>query len=166
MKRSLTTLFAILAITQGVVRAQDVYFAAIRTDGGRGIITGLLYRVSDSTIEVMPGRIRRDMSLIHMKDPLSIPIHIIREVSVRRIRPSIMIILESVLMTTGAAVFSMAAAPNSPRLWLPVYFTTYISMLSAYAAILVRTYKPKDHFFREELEERSIMKDERSIARN
>ncbi|HZY78805.1 MAG TPA: hypothetical protein VFE50_04735 [Cyclobacteriaceae bacterium] len=164
MRHTLTALFSILTIT--LVSAQEMYFAAIRTEGGRGVITGLLFRVNDSTVEILPGRVRRDMSLVHMKETLHIPIRVIRDVSLRRVRPSGMVILESLLISTAAAVISVAAVPNNPRMWLPMYFGTSITMLSAYAAIIIKTYKPKDHFFREELEERSIVKDERSIASN
>jgi hypothetical protein len=166
MSYSLKTLFALLVICQVKACAQDVYFAAIRTDGGRGVITGFLYRVGDSTVEVMPGRTRRDMAKIPSEKALSIPIRVIRDVSVRRMRPSAAIILESAAMSAASAAISIAVAPNSPKFWLPIYIGTSITMLTTYAAIMVKTYRPKDHFFREELEERAIVKDERSIARN
>jgi len=164
MRLTLTALFTILAIT--AAGAQEMYFAAIRTDGGRGIITGLLYRVNDSTVEIMPGRIRRDMSLIHQKKTLAIPIRVIKEVSLRRVRAAGIVILESVLISTAAVVLSIAVVPNNPKMWLPVYFASSLAMLTAYAAIIIKTYRPQDHFFREELEERSLVKDERSIASN
>jgi hypothetical protein len=146
---------------------KDVYFAAISTEGGKkGVIFGFLYKVGDSTVVIIPGRRRKDIAKIGTTEPLVVPIDVISRVAVRKVRRSGVIFLESLLLGVVAGSITTIVAVNYPRLWLPALLVAEFGVLYAYTSLIIRTYSPEDHFFREKLEDKAIMKDERSIAGN
>ena len=166
MKRYLLLFTLATAIAAQDVAAQDVYFAAIATGGKKAVIFGFLYKVGDSTVEIIPSRRRKDLKNIGNMEPVAIPIHVIEKVATRKVRHPLRVMLDVLLMGSVAGTATTIVVFNYPRLWLPALVASEFLVLWAYAGLEVNSYSPSDLFFREKLEDKALVKDERSIVLN
>lgn len=144
--------------------ATPVYLASVRTVESRTWITGFLYQVNDSSIVITPGVLKNQVKAIGSQPMITIPLRLIRSVSIRRVKTLARTLTETTLVYTASAIVTVSLIPRSPKIAVTAGIITGLGSLIGYSVLTVRVFSSSDHFFREKLEEYSIVKDARSIS--
>jgi hypothetical protein len=151
MKKTAILLMALLLVIFTASHARkkdnDAYRVAIKLHVGGQPITGFLHSINDSLITIIPGIGGKKGIKMAMEHPqmISIPVSLIKKLSVARVRSSASLLLPYLGISVGYTIAYVALIPPETVAGV-VVMVAVVTVASIYTmgAIYSKTYKPTE----------------------
>lgn len=164
MKPLVLLVTAAILLCTSELHAQKVHFAVISLDS-RTTVSGFLHSVTDSAVIIVPGYRKKHVAMIDKVQPLAVPIKAIEHMVTWRVHGYGTVLMQLAVASAVSTTTTFIALDKiGPRWGLPTSFVSNMALILGYARFANTQLSPRDHFFREKVEDKCIHKDDRSIV--